>query len=55
MDADGECFGELWPGAPRRTPTSRPRARNRLVEEIATFVQGQPQHDDITMVAVRIE
>jgi serine phosphatase RsbU (regulator of sigma subunit) len=57
MDAEGECFGEwrlstalaahagLTPGA----------IRDRLVEEVAAFVQGQPQHDDITMVILKIE
>jgi serine phosphatase RsbU (regulator of sigma subunit) len=57
MDAGGDCFGEsrlsrflaehadLAPGA----------IRDGLVAEIAGFVRGQPQHDDITMVILKIE
>ena len=57
MDADGECFGE-----PRLSTFLAAHAdlppeaiRDRLVEEVAAFVQGQPQHDDITMVILKIE
>jgi serine phosphatase RsbU (regulator of sigma subunit)/energy-coupling factor transporter transmembrane protein EcfT len=57
MDAEGECFGEL------RLSTSlaayadlTPEAiRDRLVDDVAAFAQGQPQHDDITMVILKIE
>jgi len=57
MDAEGECFGESRLGAllaenAHLTPEG---LRNRLVEEVATFVKGQPQHDDITMVILRID
>ena len=56
MDAEGECFGEDRGSARAspRTPTCTPEAiRDRLVEEVAAFVQGQPQHDDITMVILK--
>ncbi|MEO5740152.1 MAG: SpoIIE family protein phosphatase [Vicinamibacterales bacterium] len=57
MDADGECFGESRLSTflidhADRTPQW---IRDRLVEEVAAFAQGQPQHDDITMVILRIE
>jgi serine phosphatase RsbU (regulator of sigma subunit) len=29
--------------------------RDRLVDDVAAFVQGQPQHDDITMVILKVE
>ena len=57
--------GVLWPGrawadqvtATRALLSNRPgrgEAWDRLVDEVASFVQGQPQHDDITMVILRI-
>ncbi len=57
MDAGGECFGESRLGAflagnAGRTPEA---IRDRLMNEIATFVQEQPQHDDLTMVIVKME
>jgi phosphoserine phosphatase RsbU/P len=57
MDADGECFGEsrLSTFLAENAGQAPEAIRDRLVEEIAAFVQGQPQHDDITMVIVKIE
>lgn len=57
MDADGECFGEsrivtLMAENANRTPEA---IRDRLVEAVAAFVHGQPQHDDLTMVIVKID
>jgi serine phosphatase RsbU (regulator of sigma subunit)/energy-coupling factor transporter transmembrane protein EcfT len=57
MDADGSCFGEsrvstfLSDNADREPDA----IRDRLVAEVAEFVQGQPQHDDITMLIVKID
>jgi serine phosphatase RsbU (regulator of sigma subunit) len=57
MDANGESFGEprlvaLMGESPDRTPEA---IRDRLVSEVAAFVQGQPQHDDLTLVVLKIE
>jgi serine phosphatase RsbU (regulator of sigma subunit) len=57
MDAEGDCFGELRLSAFLAAHAGgTPEAiRDRLLQEVAAFVQGQPQHDDITIVIVRIE
>ncbi len=57
MDAQGECFGEsrLSTRLAEYADLTPEAIRDRLVEDVATFVQGQPQHDDITMVILRIE
>ena len=56
MDAGGECFGESRISAFLAQNADLPpeSLRDRLVDEVASFVQGQPQHDDITMVILRI-
>jgi serine phosphatase RsbU (regulator of sigma subunit) len=57
MNGDGECFGELRLTAflEAHAELSPPALRDRLIEEIATFVEGQPQHDDITMIILKID
>ena len=57
MDGDGECFGELRLTAFLETHAelSPSALRDRLIEEIASFVGGQPQHDDITMIILKID
>ena len=57
MDAEGECFGEsrLSTCLAAYADLAPQAIRDRLVEDVAAFVQGQPQHDDITMVILRIE
>ena len=57
MDAEGECFGEsrLATFLEAHAGCTPEAIRDRLVQEVSAFVQGQPQHDDITMVIVRIE
>jgi len=57
MDADGECFGEsrlvtFLAANADRAPAD---IRDRLAEDVAAFVKGQPQHDDITMVILKVE
>jgi len=56
MDAEGACFGEarLSTFLADNADLSPEALRDRLVEEVATFVHGEPQHDDITMVILRI-
>jgi sigma-B regulation protein RsbU (phosphoserine phosphatase) len=57
MDAAGDCFGEsrLSTFLANNADLSPEALRDRLVGEVATFVHGQPQHDDITMVILRID
>lgn len=56
MDAEGNCFGEVRVTAFLETHAAQSTEiiRDALVEEVAAFVQGQPQHDDITMIILRI-
>jgi serine phosphatase RsbU (regulator of sigma subunit) len=57
MDADGACFGESRLSAflEAHADLSPEAIRDRLMEDVDTFVEGQPQHDDITMVILKIE
>jgi serine phosphatase RsbU (regulator of sigma subunit) len=56
MDGDGSFFGESRLSALLAEHAALPpeAIRDRLMSEVAGFVQGQPQHDDITMVIVKI-
>jgi sigma-B regulation protein RsbU (phosphoserine phosphatase) len=56
MDPEGACFGEtrLSLFLVENAGLTPEALRDRLVREVASFVQGQPQHDDITMVILRI-
>jgi serine phosphatase RsbU (regulator of sigma subunit) len=57
MDGTGDCFGEMRVTAFLETyAAQRPEViRDALIDEIAAFVQGQPQHDDITMIILRVD
>jgi serine phosphatase RsbU (regulator of sigma subunit)/energy-coupling factor transporter transmembrane protein EcfT len=57
MDAEGECFGEsrLSTCLAANAGLAPEAIRDCLVDQVAAFVQGQPQHDDITMVILKIE
>jgi serine phosphatase RsbU (regulator of sigma subunit) len=57
MDDGGEYFGEVRvAGLLERLAAHTPEViRDALVEEISAFVRGQPQHDDITMIIVRVD
>ena len=57
MDSEGACFGEsrLSTFLAAHADLTPEAIRDRLVEDVATFAQGQPQHDDITMVILKIE
>jgi sigma-B regulation protein RsbU (phosphoserine phosphatase) len=57
MDAEGSCFGEsrLATFLSAHAHLTPEEIRDRLIEEVAAFAQGQAQHDDITMVILRIE
>ena len=56
MDADGACFGEsrLATFLERHADRQPEELRDRLIAEVGAFVLDQPQHDDITMVIVKI-
>jgi len=57
MDAEGSCFGEdrLSARLAAHADLTPEEIRDRLVDDVATFVQAQPQHDDITMLILKIE
>ena len=56
MDDSGECYGELRLAAFLESQAGgQPEViRDGLFQELTTFVGGQPQHDDITMVILKI-
>jgi sigma-B regulation protein RsbU (phosphoserine phosphatase) len=57
MDGAGDCFGEQRLTACLEAAADRPpeAIRDLLVAEVAAFSEGQPQHDDITMVILKFE
>jgi serine phosphatase RsbU (regulator of sigma subunit) len=57
MDAEGSCFGEdrLSTFLAINADSTPAQIRDGLIDDVAAFVQGQPQHDDITMVILKIE
>ncbi len=57
MDAAGECFGEDRATAFLETHAqlSAEAIRDGLLEEVTLFVKEQPQHDDITMIILKID
>jgi serine phosphatase RsbU (regulator of sigma subunit) len=57
MDGDGACFGEsrLTRFLEEHADQSPDAIRDRLLDEVETFAGDQPQHDDITMVILKVE
>jgi serine phosphatase RsbU (regulator of sigma subunit) len=57
IDGNGEYFGEARVATFLEANASRsPDAiRGQLVDEVAAFAAGQPQHDDITMIILKID
>jgi sigma-B regulation protein RsbU (phosphoserine phosphatase) len=57
MDADGACFGEarLTAFLEEHAEETPDAIRDRLLEEVEAFAGDQPQHDDITMVILKVE
>jgi serine phosphatase RsbU (regulator of sigma subunit) len=57
MDGAGDYFGEERLTACLEAAADRPpeAIRDMLVDEVAAFARGQPQHDDITMVILKFE
>jgi serine phosphatase RsbU (regulator of sigma subunit) len=56
MDGEGACFGESRVAELLGTYADlEPEViRDRLVADVEAFAQGQPQHDDLTMLIVKI-
>jgi phosphoserine phosphatase RsbU/P len=56
MDAGDDCFGEVRLGALIEEHAHLPaeELRERVLREIAAFVGNAPQHDDMTMLLLRI-
>ena len=57
MDGEGDYFGETRIASFLEANASEsPEAiRDGLVEEVSAFAHGQPQHDDITMIILKID
>jgi sigma-B regulation protein RsbU (phosphoserine phosphatase) len=56
MNASDECYGEARVGALLERLADRPpeEVRERLVLDIEAFVGDTPQHDDMTMIVLKI-
>jgi sigma-B regulation protein RsbU (phosphoserine phosphatase) len=56
MDGTGDCFGEqrLTDFLLAHSNLPPPLIRDRLLDELRAFACGQPQHDDITMIVMKI-
>ena len=57
MDPGDDCFGEARLGKLVEQYGDLPadELRERVLGEIATFVNGAPQHDDMTMILLKVE
>ena len=57
MDPGDDCFGEARLGRLVEEYGDLPAdaLRDRVLDEITTFVSGAPQHDDMTMILLKVE
>jgi sigma-B regulation protein RsbU (phosphoserine phosphatase) len=57
MNAGEDCFGEQRLGRLIEAHAGLPsdELRERVLQEVAAFVGGAPQHDDMTMILLKIE
>jgi phosphoserine phosphatase RsbU/P len=57
MNETDECFGETRLGGLLEDHADLPseELRERVLREVQTFVGGAPQHDDMTMILLKIE
>ena len=57
MDPDDDCFGEARLGAlaEQHGDLAADELRDRVLFEIASFVGNAPQHDDMTMLLLKVE
>ena len=57
MNSADDCFGEVRLGQLVEDHADLPpeELRERVLREVLSFVDGAPQHDDMTMILVRVE
>jgi sigma-B regulation protein RsbU (phosphoserine phosphatase) len=57
MNGEDDCFGELRLGLLVENHADLPseELRERILREVTAFVDGAPQHDDMTMILLRVE
>jgi sigma-B regulation protein RsbU (phosphoserine phosphatase) len=57
MDANDDCFGESRLGqlVEAHANLRSDELRERVLREIAAFVGDAPQHDDMTMIVLKVE
>ena len=57
MNGADDCFGEVRLGRLVEDHADLPpeELRERVLREVAAFVGGAPQHDDMTMILLRVE
>jgi phosphoserine phosphatase RsbU/P len=57
MNGADDCFGELRLGRLVEDHADLPseELRERVLREVRTFVDGAPQHDDMTMILLKVE
>jgi serine phosphatase RsbU (regulator of sigma subunit) len=57
MNSADDCFGEVRLGQLLEDHADLPpeELRERVLREVRAFVDGAPQHDDMTMILVRVE
>ena len=57
MNADEDCYGETRLGLALEAGRDRScdAVRDLVLGDIGTFVAGAPQHDDMTMVLLRVD
>ncbi len=57
MNAGEDCFGETRLGRLIEAHAGLPsdELRERVLQEIASFVGDAPQHDDMTLILLKIE
>lgn len=57
MNSADDCFGEVRLGQLLEDHADLPpdELRERVLREVRSFVDGAPQHDDMTMILLRVE
>ena len=57
MNSADDCFGEVRLGQLVEDHADLPpdELRERVLREVRSFVDGAPQHDDMTMILLRVE
>jgi len=57
MNASGDCFGDarLLALAEQHADLPSDQLRERILRDVHAFTDGEAQHDDMTMVLLKIE